>query len=71
MIPIIIYVLVSLLLGSISCLFGKKIYFPILMLTVFSTFVTISFSVFDLTLKVGIITVLVGLVSALLARFFL
>lgn len=70
MIPIIIYIVLSILIGTVSCLFGKKLYYPILMLSVFAAVVTISLSIFDLTLKVGIITLIVGIVAALLSRFF-
>lgn len=70
MVSIVIYVLIGLIIGSITCLFGKKLYFPVLMLTAFSAVVTISLSVFDLTWKAGAITVIAGVLLALFVRCF-
>ena len=42
MTSIIIYLAISMLFGIISCFFGRKLYFPIMMLTVFIAVVSIS-----------------------------
>lgn len=70
MIGIYLYISISVLLGCISCFFGKKFYFPILMLTVFASVVAAGFTTFGFTWKVGVISVLVGGVAALLSKFF-
>ena len=69
MTSIIIYLAISMLFGIISCFFGRKLYFPIMMLTVFIAVVSISFSLFDFTAEVVAITCIVGIIAALLAKF--
>lgn len=66
---VIIYIVISMLFGVISCFLGKKLYFPIMMLTVFLAVVAISFSFFEVTATNAAITVVVGALAALLARF--
>ena len=69
MTAIIIYLLISLALGAVSCFFGKKIFFTMLAATVF-------FNVFKAMLARGhdgvwplVLAVAAGVLAALLAKF--
>lgn len=68
MTTIIIYLIACVLFGAISCFFGRRLYFPIMMLTVFFGIVTLSFSIFEVTTKVAVVTIIVALICALLAK---
>ena len=68
MTTIIIYLVACVLFGAISCFFGRRLYFPIMMLTVFFGIVTLSFSIFEVTTKVAVVTIIVALICALLAK---
>lgn len=70
MIPIVLYLLINMFIGGITCFYGKKLYFPILMLNVFSAVVTLSFSIFDLNFMVITLTIVVATLSAILAYYF-
>ncbi|MDO5027333.1 MAG: DUF4203 domain-containing protein [Tissierellia bacterium] len=70
MIAIIFYILLSVLIGAASLFFGKRLYFPILMLSVFIAVFTISFSLFNLTWPMVLTTFAIALISALLAKSF-
>lgn len=67
---ILLYITISVLTSCVSCFFGKRLYFPILMLTVFTAVLTAAFSLFDITWKVGLAALAVGLVAALLSAAF-
>lgn len=40
MLGVILYIGLSLLIGSLACFFGKKLYFPIMMLTIIFSCIT-------------------------------
>lgn len=64
-----IYIAANIIFGLISCFFGKKLYFPILMITVFISAVTLGVSACGTEAEVWIYSALAGIAAAVLARF--
>ncbi len=68
MLGIFIYIAACILLGGISCFFGKKLFFPVLTLTILICVISYSFSIFEVSWKVFIVAALIGIIAALLAK---
>lgn len=67
MLGILLYIAAGVWMGCASCFFGKRLYFPILALTVFPCVLASVVSLFDLTWKVGLAALAAGTVAALLS----
>ena len=55
--------------GCLSCFFGKRLYFPILMFTVWFTVMSAGLGLFGANWQVAAASAIAGLALALLARF--
>lgn len=66
---VVLYTAASLLVGCLSCFFGKRLYFPILMFTVWFTVMSAGLGLFGANWQVAAASAIAGLALALLARF--
>lgn len=69
MLEIIVYLVVSMMIGAIVLLYGRKFYFPIIMIESFLLSVMFSISQFGIGWKGFLIGAAAGIVIALLVRF--
>lgn len=69
MVEIIAYIALSIMIGAIVCLYGKRLYFPIIMFSVFISSLAFSIVNFGMTAKGLLIGSAAGIVLALLSRY--
>lgn len=69
MIGIIAYLALCIIIGAIVCFYGKRLYFPIIMFSVFITSLAFSIGNFGMTAKGFLIGTAAGIVLALLSRY--
>lgn len=69
MLEMIVYLIFSIVFGAIACFWGRKFYFPIMMLGAFVLSVMFCLGQFGFNWKGAIIGVACGVILALLARF--
>lgn len=69
MLEIIVYLIFSIVFGAVACFWGRKFYFPLIMLGAFVLSVTFCIGRLGLNWKGAVFGVACGVILALLARF--